>query len=421
MIRVSSLLMLLVLSNPVLAQDQASTDLPTRLSAYLEPYAAAGQLSGVILVARGSEVLFERAYGMANYELSVPNTVETRFNIASITKPMTIAVVVKMIEEGKLGQEDPLSKFIPDFPKANAITVVGLLNHRAGIPHRVTTAEQETVPHTAADMVAFAKEKELTFEPGGRSSYSSAGYSVLARVVEIADGKPFSEVLQARLFDPLGMVQSADVDGRTVLPGRASSYFVVGDERVNAPLQDLSFLVGAGSVTTTARDLFRFARGVVESKLGPSVTASLMRSDGLHWNGSTSGFRAFVEYDRETDLTLVVTANQPTGVNDSIREDIPRIVAGEEVSSRELPNVTAFPISDVSVALLEGTYESRPGAQLEMVRAGDYFRIGSWFLVPTGERSLFSYQDYSPVNVRLNDEGKVDGLEWGELYMRRVE
>lgn len=423
MIRLSSALLgaLWILSPPAAPQDAEFPSLPQRLDGYLRAYADAGHLSGTVLVAKGGDVLFERSYGRASYELDVPCSPRTRFNVASVTKPMTIAVVVQLIVEERIGLEDPLGKYLPEFPRGDEITINHLLNHRAGIPHRVTSAQQERVPHTAAEMVELAKRKPLLFEPGEKSVYSSAGYSVLARVVEIVEQKPFSAVLRERLFEPLGMDSAADVSSQELLPGRASCYFLTDDGPINAPLQDMSFLVGAGSVWATARDLFLLARGVVDGRMGEQVTASLMRSDGLHWNGATLGFRAFVENDRATDTTLVLVANLPTGANDRIREDLPRIVAGESIEPQAVP---AFRRADVSQATLkhyEGIYELRPGSPMELrVEPGGLVRMDSWVLVPTGKGRFYSLQDYQEITVQENEDGEVTALAWGGFPMPKV-
>jgi CubicO group peptidase (beta-lactamase class C family) len=121
----------------------AADSLETAIDDWLKPMLDAGHLSGTLLVAKGETVLYEKSFGMADYELGVPNRPDTRFCIASVTKPMTIALVCRLVDEGLMRPDDTVSKWIPDFPRADSITVSHLLNHRAGIPHRVTTEEEE--------------------------------------------------------------------------------------------------------------------------------------------------------------------------------------------------------------------------------------------------------------------------------------
>jgi D-alanyl-D-alanine carboxypeptidase len=117
---------------------------------------------------------------------------ETRFNIASVTKPMTVTLAIQLMAERALGYNDTLAQWIPDFPRGNEITIAHLLRHRSGIPHRVTTVAEEVRPMTAADVVKAAKRVPLEFPPGSQMSYSSGGFSVLARVLELAGGKDYA-------------------------------------------------------------------------------------------------------------------------------------------------------------------------------------------------------------------------------------
>ncbi|TFH66898.1 MAG: class A beta-lactamase-related serine hydrolase [Gemmatimonadales bacterium] len=276
-----------------LAQGAPSQDdLTRRLDAYLTPYADAGWLSGTVLVATGDSVVYLRSFGMANRELNVPFSPDTPSNVASITKPMTIVLAARLAEEGKVSPSDTLSRWIPDFPRGEAITIAHLLNHRAGIPHRLTEPSEETVPHTASDMVAFARRHDLMFEPGSESSYSSGGFSILARVLELAGGQTYGELLREYVFDPAEMTSSAHADSRMLLAGRASPYLFSRAGLVNAPFQDLSFLVGAGSVFATATDLLRMQRALIAGRLGDAARTALLRQGGLAWNGSTGGYRA---------------------------------------------------------------------------------------------------------------------------------
>jgi CubicO group peptidase (beta-lactamase class C family) len=175
-----------------------AAEISRRIDAYAAPYANAGHLSGNLLVTIGEDVVYERSFGMANFELGVPNKPETRFNIASVTKPMTVIAYVRLAEERKIAPADKLSKYLPDFPNADAITIEHLSRHRSGIPHRVTVEGEETVPRTAADMVALAARKPLEFKPGERYSYTSGGFSVFARVLEIASGESYGIASSSR-------------------------------------------------------------------------------------------------------------------------------------------------------------------------------------------------------------------------------
>ena len=264
-------LALALLALPARAATPDARRIARELDAYVRPLLATQQLSGNLLVARDAHILVERSWGEANRELGVSNAPETRFCIASVTKPMTLVLAIQLIQEDKLALADTLGKWIPGFPRGGQITVEHLLRHCAGIPHRVTTEKDETVPLTAADMVEYARRSTFLSLPGEKSLYSSAGYSVLARVLELASGQSYEELIRDRLFAPLGMAHSTHANARTLLPLRAASYVPGLHAIENAPLKDSSFLVGAGSIWSTARDLHRLLRAVASHRLGEGV------------------------------------------------------------------------------------------------------------------------------------------------------
>src|SRR5262249_39613386 len=154
--------------------------------------------SGVILVQRGDRVVFQRAYGFASWELRVANSERMRFGIASITKPMTEALVALLVKRQRLDPQAPVEQDIPGCPRGASggkPTIDQLLKHMAGVPHRVTAAAEEMLPLHPADIVERVKSRGLLFEPGSQELYSSAGYSCLARVIEIVEGRAFEDSL----------------------------------------------------------------------------------------------------------------------------------------------------------------------------------------------------------------------------------
>src|SRR5688572_13676644 len=179
--------------------------------------AQAGLLSGVILVARGDRILLQRAYGFAGWELRAPATATTRFGIGSITKVMTEIVVEMLAAEARLDLDAPVSRYLGSFPsgpKGGLVTIRHLVNHRSGVPHRVTNEIEETLPLHPLDIVERVRAKGLLFEPGAQELYSSAGFSCLARVIELIEGKPFDAVLRDRIFRPASMATTSGESGR---------------------------------------------------------------------------------------------------------------------------------------------------------------------------------------------------------------
>jgi CubicO group peptidase (beta-lactamase class C family) len=174
--------------------------------------------------------------------------------------------VARLVHEKRVTLDDPVSTWIDDFPNGDDVTLLQLMTHRAGVPHRVTTPDEEVVPMSAEDIVERVKQQGLLCTPGSARVYSTAGYSVVARIIELVTGKSYGEAMRELLFEPLGMQGTVHVDNRFVLEERASSYLHGPNGMQNAPLKDLSFLVGGGSLHSTVDDVLRFGRACLERR-----------------------------------------------------------------------------------------------------------------------------------------------------------
>jgi len=197
---------------------------------YIEPFAEAGHLSGSILIAQGDQIVFAEAFGYSDYDASAPNTLNTAFNIASITKFITQVILMRLLDEGLLAVDDPLSKYLPNFPRGDDITIQHLWQHRSGIPHIVTDGADTTRRYTAAEVADLAAKTELLFEPDAREAYSSGGYSVLARVLEIAASKSYAELVAEYVTGPAGMRGAQDAT--TGVPDAVAQPYLLGGQRL---------------------------------------------------------------------------------------------------------------------------------------------------------------------------------------------
>lgn len=391
----------------------SNPELARRITEYVRPLQEAGELSGTLLVARDGGVVYEQAFGMASYELAVPNTTSTRYCVASISKPMTIIIALRLFEQKRLADSDTLDKWFPDFPRAKEITVEHLLRHQAGIPHRVTSDVEEAVPRTAAEMVVLASRKELLFAPGSQTAYSSAGYSVLTRVLELASGKTYEGLLEEFVLAPARATQTVHPGPRKPIPGRAPSH--VGSARgpVPASLKDLSFLVGAGSLFSTPRDLFSILEALRAGAHGQEAKQILVPEKGVSWAGITNGYRSLADFHPDGKLTVIFTGNLFTGAADLLRRDIPKIAAGEAVKPPQVPKVEPKPMSAALQKRYAGLYQLRPGSQEPLEFGGpDEAWLGDWRLIPTSDTTFFSPQDYGTVHVVIGKDGVAEALEW---------
>ncbi|HEX6065751.1 MAG TPA: serine hydrolase domain-containing protein, partial [Longimicrobiales bacterium] len=368
------------------------------IARYVQVLADAGQLSGTLLVARGDDVLLELAYGRADYRQPAANTPATLFAIASPTKPLTGIVARTLAERGILGLDDPVAKWIPDFPNGARITIAHLLGHRSGIPHRVTQLADEQRTHTAESMVALIARAQPRFEPGAQRMYSSAGFTLLARVLELAAGKPYAQLLREIVLAPADATAATDAS-ETTLAGRARAHGHFWTP--NGPLatvdKQLSFLVGAGSLWATPRDLFKVMRRIAAGGYGTGAVAGARTPDGrIQWSGFSNGFLSIADYQPTTDVTVIFTGNLLTGAADWIIRDVPRIIAGENVAAPVPPRPAVVTLSDVTRQRLEGVYDFGGAEQpLKFVDSSLATLGGEYLLAATSDTSFFAPQNYT--------------------------
>ncbi|MGH9768635.1 MAG: serine hydrolase domain-containing protein, partial [Blastocatellia bacterium] len=269
---------LLILAIPGSGQTSSQTrtakptDLEAKVDAYVRPYVEIKGFSGAILIASKGQVLLRKGYGMANYELDAPNTPLTKFHLASVSKSFTAAAIMILEERGLLGVSDPLSKYIPDYPEGDKITIHHLLTHTSGIPNVNNFPDyndKSKFPQTLASVIEMFKSKPFTMKPGERYSYSNSNYNVLAFIIEKVSGKSYGDFLKENIFDPLGMKDTGH-DGKAgaLIKGRASGYAPVGPSDLeNASWIDWTIKTGNGSLYSTVEDLYKWDRALYTEKI----------------------------------------------------------------------------------------------------------------------------------------------------------
>jgi CubicO group peptidase (beta-lactamase class C family) len=389
----------------------AQSDKAKKIDELIKPFAAAQQFSGVVVASEDGKVIYEKAFGLANADHKIPNQLNTRIGIASITKPMTSVILNRLIEANKIAAADKLTKYIPDFPNGDKITIEMLARHRSGIQHRVMPPEAESLAYTSSEFVEKVKQAKLAFEPGTSRLYSSAGYAVLARVLEIASGKTFQQLLQEYVFAPAGMTDSVDFEGDAVIERRAQDYYLSPNGLVNVPVKNYSFLVGAGSVYSTARDVYRFGEAVLDGKYGEAAKTTLVGQTNFSSSGSTNGHRAYVEIARDKKYGYVVLANS-AGVFDMIAEGVEEILNGREpkVKSFTIPKIVDA--SNKNLAEYLGHYKRTDGTETNILLKNGFLYAGDIKLYPTRPDCFFEYRFFGDACFVRDESAKIKEIKW---------
>jgi CubicO group peptidase (beta-lactamase class C family) len=429
------------------AQDAPASrpdeSLDARADAYLKPYVDGGNFSGAILLARDGKPLVSRAYGMANWELGVANTPQTRFHIASVSKPFTAAAILLLEAQGRLHVSDPVARWIPDFPRGQGTTLLHLLTHTSGIADingAPLYAAESVKPHTPLDLVGLIRGLEPAAAPGERYAYSNSNYNILAYVIELASGRAYGEFLRDAIFAPLGMADTGhDGNAQALIAGRAAGYVPEGLKGFgNAPWLDWSIKTGNGSLYSTTADLLKFDQALYGDRLLPkgSIDRILGAGQGnvFGWfvndrlghrcmaaNGRSPGFVATLQRYIDEKITVIVLANTySTAAQSPIAADLAALALGQKVATP--PDLVPIPMEEPVLAAFDGTYAGGddfffPGTTLTVTHRAGYLMM-HWStqadstLVPVAQNEFIDRSFWARVRFTRDADGRPSRLVW---------
>lgn len=419
-----------VLISGVLALPlDAQSAFERRVDAYFAAAVAGGDFSGSVLIARGDSVLVRKGYGLANIELNVPARPETRYIIASLTKTLTAAAIIRLRDQGRLRLEDTLSRYLPAFPHGPRITLTHLLGHESGVanPEYVALFGRQA---SLEQLVADIGKQPLLFAPGTDDRYSNAGYNLLSAVIEKVSGRLYGAALQDLVLGPAGMSSSGDAsDGAVVV--RLATPYVVGPGPARARVADGNYSadVGAGSVYSTVDDLFRWARTIQTDrlfKLGSIPYAygwgerKLAGGRWLEQTGLLDGWASNIYVGRDSAIVVVVLANHSVPTFARWGRELAHILMGGAGADSIAPLAAELPARELPVE--PGSYIGRYTAQGFTARVTSsggalYLEVSDWpvaryLAAVTPDR--FVVGDFGLEMTFTRDaQGRVTGARWG--------
>jgi CubicO group peptidase (beta-lactamase class C family) len=334
---------------PLVAQSQpvaAQVDDPVGrlIDSYLNDIVGQGWFQGSVLVAHGGRVILSKGYGLADAERGTPNTPQTRFRLASVTKQFTAMAIMILQSRGLLDVQDSVCAHLADCPDAwRPITIHNLLTHTSGLANYTDFGDYEAtqmLPATPAELVARFRDQPLLFPPGSQYMYENSDYVLLGQIIEQTSGQSYADFLRAAIFEPLGMHDSG-VDPGAGGEGQAIGYRVPGEL---APALDTSTLFSAGSLYSTVEDLHRWDQALSTTKLLPKplldmIWTPFMRDYGYGWwiadfnghheishPGLIDGFATSIARYPDDQLTVIVLANMSGADASSISNYITTLV-----------------------------------------------------------------------------------------------
>ncbi|MFD1000264.1 serine hydrolase domain-containing protein [Ohtaekwangia kribbensis] len=224
---------------------------------------------GVFMVAQQGKVVYHKAFGKANLELDVDLTPDNVFQLGSMTKQFTAIAVLMLEEQGKLKVNDPVFKYIPDYP-SREITLHQLLTHTSGIKDFTkmkslsSISQQEMTPKM---MVDFFKNEPADFVAGTKFEYNNSGYVLLGYIIELVSGDTYENFIKKSIFEKIGMTQSYYASDRKVINRRAYGYHKKEYGYVNKTIISFSVPFSSGSLMSTAGDMLKWQNALNKNQL----------------------------------------------------------------------------------------------------------------------------------------------------------
>ena len=377
----SGVVLLLSLCLTSFAQTSSNPDVTRKIDDYMDALVKAGWFNGSILVARNGNVVVSKGYGMANFELDVPNTPHTKFRLGSITKPFTAMAIMLLQERGKLSDQDSVCKYLPECPPAwQSITLRHLLSHTSGIAKHDTAGiylKTAMMPMTLPQLIDSFKNKPPDFKPGEKMDYNNNGYILLGYVIEKVSGQSYETFVSENIFKPLKMLDSGYDNHDPIIKNRAAGYRREGATLLNATYIDQSQPFSAGALYSTTEDLLRLDQALYDNKFLSQKSLDTMFTPvtgnyGYGWfvnkqfnrlaishPGGVPGSAAMITRYPEEKLLIVMLSNLQDSRIIRASNDLGAIVLGEKY---ELPKVrTTVNVSATVLEAYAGDYEDRPG------------------------------------------------------------
>lgn len=352
-----------------------------KLDEFLASYARQNKFNGTALVAQKGKILLEKGYGLKDAALSSMDDVNTIYQIGSVTKQFTSAIILGLQEQKKMSVKDKLSKYFPDFPNGDKITVENLLTHTSGIYNYTNDskfmADEITHAYTRDRMIALFKDKPLDFEPGSKWSYSNSGYMMLGYIIEKVTGKPYEQLVHETILQPLHMDHTGFDFTHLKSTDKAIGYLVLDNSnKAIAPIVDSSVSFAAGALYSTVGDLYKWERSIYSNTvLKPEswkiAFTPFMNKYGYGWfmdslfgrpvirhGGGIHGFNSNLLRIPQDEIAIILLNNKNNGQLDEITKGLAAIVLGEKYEL--LKERVSITVKDSILQLYAGEYELSP-------------------------------------------------------------
>jgi CubicO group peptidase (beta-lactamase class C family) len=302
--------------------SQTANPLPSEVTARIDAaaekqLAATGVPSASVAVVKDGQIVYVHAYGKARLDPPLAATPDMQYSIGSVSKQFTAALILMLVEDGRMTLDDPVGKYLPRMTRANQVTVRELLSMTAGYqdfwPEDYVMTTMMT-PTTAQHILDVWGGKPLDFDPGTQWQYSNTNYVIAGRIAEIVGGKPLVEQLRARIFEPLHMTGVRDQDASHLPPSDPTGYYqhALGPLRP-APLEGTGWMFAAGELAMSPHDLALWNIRMMNRALLKAVSYDAMFTNMKLKDGKPTGYGLGVQVGERDGQRVIFHSGEVSG------------------------------------------------------------------------------------------------------------
>lgn len=251
-------LLLLLIPFVLLGQKNAFKD----IEKYMDAQSQINKFGGTVIVMQNDSVILKKAYGYADLEWNVKNTIDTKFVLASITKYFTAIAIMQLVEKNQLSLDDKLNKFFSSYPQGDKVTLHMLLTHTAGLPLDFDDLYMNSTIVSKDSAITIIKNKPYLFTPGTNCKYSNIGYFLLSQIIEKASGQTYEAFLKENIFDRAKMDDTGVCNNDSIISKKAKIYYRNGNSYAHNPYINWNLNTGLDGIYSTIEDLYKLDRAL---------------------------------------------------------------------------------------------------------------------------------------------------------------
>jgi len=388
----------------------ANDDLFLEIDEYLTRYSNLNTFNGTVLVARDGDVIINKGYGKADFELDVDNKSDSRYRIGSLTKQFTAAAILQLKENGLLRLDDKVNNYVSNFGYGDQITIRNLLNHTSGFYDYTTSKEfRENMGKRVKleEVVDIFRDKELNFEPGKEFQYSNSNYLLLGYIIENVTEKSYENYLKEEILNPIDMKNTGYAYHDKIIKKRSEGYMLNPDgSKNNIYHDDATYAHAAGALYSTTLDLLKWDQALYTNKILTNSSLKemfttyksnygfgfkidkLFNKKRYYHHGGNMGYTSSINRFVDDKITIIVLTNLNGTPIEKIVKDISAIIFNEDYF---FPN--KYSIKKDEFKKIEGRYKMNSNREVVIKTINDKYLIklgrGPFFeMIPSGRNEF---------------------------------